>query len=187
MPSPLISHLVGTAALLGAALLILSAFSYSYFMAYMSSVNLMLNEVAESVAREIVEIVSVQTLGGGNYTYMYLTVPDTLHGQPYLITVQDVEENKLLVSASLQIYRQVRVVVTPNFGRNPVHAVSGTLVVPSSQLQVSDKILLPLPPGYKPAVVTFRSCSCSGEASRGACSPLDEKICVGFAAVGVGG
>lgn len=187
MPSPVISHLIGTTALLGVAVLILSAFSFSYFVAYISSVNLMLNEVAESVAREIVEVVSVQTLGGGNYTYMYLTVPDTLNGQPYLITLQDVGENKLLVNASLQIYRQVRVVVTPNFGENPVHAVTGTLTVPGLQAQVSDRIMLPLPPGYKPVVVTCRSCSCSGEASRGTCSPLDEKICVGFAAVRVGG
>lgn len=166
MPSPVISHLIGTLTMLGVALLILSAFSFAYFTAYMQSVNLMLAEVAESVAREIVELVSVQTLGGGEYTYMYLTVPDTLGRQPYSVRLQELAENRLLVNASLQIYYQVRVVVTPNFGRNPVHAVRGVAIV--AGMRVSDTILLPLPPGYRPAVVTFRE---------------GEYIYVGFAAV----
>ncbi|MEM1508302.1 MAG: hypothetical protein QXY49_06075 [Thermofilaceae archaeon] len=154
MPSPVISHLIGTLTMLGVALLILSAFSFTYFTAYMQSVNLMLAETAESVAREIVELVSVQTLGGGEYTYMYLTVPDALGRQPYSVRLQELSENKLLVNASLQIYYQVRVVVTPNFGQNPVHAVRGVVTV--AGIQVSDTILLPLPLGYKPAIVAFR-------------------------------
>jgi hypothetical protein len=86
---------------------------------------------------------------------MYLTLPDTLGGQPYVIQLGESGANVLNVTARLQIYQQVRVVVTPNFGQNPVHAVKGTVTVGS--LTISDTLYLPLPPGWKPVIVAFRS------------------------------
>lgn len=140
--------------MLQVAIVILAAFSFLLFLNQMQSQNVMLSEVAESAAREVVELISVYTLGGSNLSYMYLTVPDTLAGQPYSLSIGETSENVLNVTARLQIYQQVRVVVTPNFGQSPVHAVKGSREV--GGLTVSDTILLPLPPGYKPAIVAFR-------------------------------
>jgi len=154
LPTPVLSHLIGTLTLLAVALILVEVFSFVAFLYNMETVNTMLAEVAESCAREIVELVSVHTLGGGNYTVMLLTVPSDLGGQPYALQVADVGENKLLVNASLQIYQQVRVVVTPNFGSNPVHATPSETQV--AGLTVKPTIMLPLPQGYRPALVAYR-------------------------------
>ncbi len=155
MPAPVISHIIGTVTLLAIALTLVEVFSFVAFVYNMETVNVMLSEVAESCAREIVELVSVHTLGGGEYTVMLLRVPDDLGGQPYVLQVSDVAENKLLVNASLQIYQQVRVVVTPNFGTNPVRAVSTDTQV-SQGIVAKPRIFLPLPQGYRPALIVFR-------------------------------
>ncbi|QOJ79468.1 hypothetical protein IG193_03130 [Infirmifilum lucidum] len=155
MPTPIISHLVGTTTLLAVALILVVMFSFVAFVYNMETMNTMLSEIAESCAREIVELVSIHTLGGGDYTVMLLNVPKDIGGQPYTLQVTDVAENKLLVNASLQIYRQVRIVVTPNFGSNPVHATPGEFQV-APWLKVASKIMLPLPQGYKPVLVAYR-------------------------------
>jgi hypothetical protein len=155
MVSPVITHVIGTIAILQSVIIILAVFSFMGFVYQMQNQNIMLGEVAESAARELVELISVYTLGGSSTSYMYLTLPDTLGGQPYVIQLGESGANVLNVTARLQIYQQVRVVVTPNFGQNPVHAVKGTVTVGS--LTISDTLYLPLPPGWKPVIVAFRS------------------------------
>jgi len=145
MPDPVIAHVIGTIALLGSALLMVAAISIAQQVSYMQAVNIMLAEVAESCARELVELVSVHTLGGSGVTYMALTLPSSLAGQPYNLSLVNRGDNVIEVRAQLQLYRQVRVVVTPNFGRGPVYAVSGTVEV--GDLALSDHALLPTPQG----------------------------------------
>jgi len=154
MVSPVISHIIGALAILQAVVIILAALSFMVFLYQMQSQNVMLGEVAESTAREIVELISVYTLGGSSTSYMLLTLPDTLGGQPYVMYIGESGENVLNVTARLQLYQQVRVVVTPNFGQNPVHAVRGSVNV--GALIVSDTLYMPLPPGRRPVVVAFR-------------------------------
>lgn len=185
MPDPVVTHVIGTMALVGAAVLMIAAFSFIQYLNYMESVNLMLAEAAEAAARSLVEIVSVYTLGGAGASYMTPVLPDTLGGQPYLLHLSGGGDNVLNVTARLQIYRQIRVVVMPNFGRYPVRAVKG--VVPMERFEgrlpfnVSDTLLLPLPPGYKPAIVVFRSADY--ECTSPSFDPVEWRaICVGFAA-----
>ncbi|MGB9786046.1 MAG: hypothetical protein ACPLRJ_02070 [Infirmifilum uzonense] len=154
MPSPVISHIIGTIAVLQAVVVMLAVFSFVSFVFNMRTQNLMLGEVAESAAREVVELISVYTLGGNSTSYMFLSLPDTLGGQPYMLKIGESSQNVLNITARLQIYSQVRVVVTPNFGRNPVHAVRGTRII--GALKISDSLYMPLPPGFKPVVVAFR-------------------------------
>jgi len=181
VPSPVITHVIGTAALLGAAVLMLAAFSFIQYAQQMSSINLMLAEAAEAAARELVELASVYTLGGAGASYMVLTIPDTLAGQPYSLHVSGGGDNVLNVTARLQIYQQVRVVVMPNFGRYPVRAVSGAVSLGGLlPFDVSPTLLIPLPPGYKPAVVAYRA----DEGCRPEPDPVNWRaVCVGFAAV----
>jgi len=151
MPDPVIAHVIGTIALLGSALLMVAAISIAQQVSYMQAVNIMLAEVAESCARELVELVSVHTLGGSGVTYMALTLPSSLAGQPYNLSLVNRGDNVIEVRAQLQLYRQVRVVVTPNFGRGPVYAVSGTVEV--GDLALSDHVLLPTPQGWRAMLV----------------------------------
>lgn len=155
MPDPLVSHVVGTTALIAAAFLVIASAAAVQQALYVQTVNLMLSEVAESCARELVELVSLHTLGGGEYTYMLLTLPPSLGGQPYNITLESTGENVMVVRAQLQLHRQVRVVVTPNFGPAPVYAVTG--VVKFGELTVAPYLLLPTPPGQRAALVAVRS------------------------------
>lgn len=185
MPDPVIAHVIGTMTLLGALLIITAALTYIHFSTYISSVNLMLAEVAEAAAREIVEVVSIYTLGGAGVSYMEATLPETLAGQPYLIRISGGGDNVLEITARLQIYQQVRVVVMPNFGRYPVKAVSTK--IPKERFagqvpgDVSETLLMPLPKGYSPLIVVYRSADegCTAPSS----DPLTWKaICVGLAA-----
>lgn len=151
MPDPVVAHVIGTIALLGSAFLVVAAVSVLQQVHYMQAVNLMLAEVAESCARELVELVSVHTLGGSGVTHMVLTLPSSLAGQPYNLSLANRGDNVIEVRAQLQLYRQVRVVVAPNFGRGPVYAVTGTVEVDG--LKLSDHILLPTPRGWKAVLV----------------------------------
>jgi len=151
VPEPIVAHVVGTVALLGAAVLVVAAITAAYQLYYMQTLNLMLAEVAESCARELVELVSVHTLGGSGVTYMALTVPSSLAGQPYNLSIVSRGDNVIEVRAQLQLYRQVRVVVTPNFGRGPVYAVPGTVRL--GDLELSNYILIPTPQGWRAMLV----------------------------------
>ncbi|MEM1516968.1 MAG: hypothetical protein QXD46_01550 [Thermofilum sp.] len=185
MSDPIVAHVIGTITLLGALLIITAALTYIHFSNYIDSVNLMLAEVAEAAAREIVEVVSVYTLGGAGASYMKATLPDTLAGQPYLIRISGGGDNVLEITAMLQIYQQVRVVVMPNFGRYPVRAVPTRIPKESFAGQVpadvSETLLMPLPEGYEPVIVVYRS------ADEGCAVPSSDPvtwraICVGLAA-----
>jgi hypothetical protein len=151
VPDPVVAHVIGTIALLGAALLVVAAVTMAQYVNYMQTLNLMLAEAAESCARELVELVSAHTLGGGRVTYMVLTLPSSLAGQPYNLSIANRGDNVIEVRAQLQLYRQVRVVVTPNFGRGPVYAVSGTVEL--GGLVLSDHVLLPTPQGWRAMLV----------------------------------
>jgi hypothetical protein len=151
VPDPVVAHVIGTIALLGAALLVVAAVTVAQQVNYMQTLNLMLAEAAESCARELVELVSAHTLGGGRVTYMVLTLPSSLAGQPYNLSIANRGDNVIEVRAQLQLYRQVRVVVTPNFGRGPVYAVSGTVEL--GGLVLSDRVLLPTPQGRRAMLV----------------------------------
>lgn len=155
VPEPVITHVIGTVVLLSAALLTVASVTIIQQINYVQTLNAMLAEAAESCARQIVELVSIHTIGGGDYTYMALTLPQSLGGQPYNITLENVGENMLMVIAQLQLHRQVRIVVTPNFGQAPVFAVSTTMKF--GDLIVSPTILLPTPQGWKAALVAFKS------------------------------
>lgn len=154
MSSPVVSHIIGTLAVLQSVILMLAAFSFLEFQYNMQAQSLMLGEVAESAAREVMELVSVYTLGGTSTSYMVLSLPSTLAGQPYTLTIGESAQNVLNVTARLQVYYQVRVVVTPNFGQNPVHAVKGSVSI--GDLTVKDTLYMPLPPGQVPVVVAFK-------------------------------
>jgi hypothetical protein len=169
MPYPVVTHLVLTAALIGAMLIMLAVYSHILFVQQMQNMNLALSEVAESAAREVVELVSVSTLGGGSYSYMAMTLPSTLAGQPYELQLSEEGENVLKVVARLQIYQQVRVVVTPNFGKEPVHVVGAANCAQPVEIPglgtPSSSIRLPLPSG-RPVIVAYR---------------YGGSVCVGFA------
>jgi len=170
VPYPAVTHLILTAALVGVMVMVLAAYSYTLLAQQLQNVNLALSEVAESAARELVELVSVFTLGGGSYSYMVMTLPSTLAGQPYELLLGEEGENVIKVTARLQIYQQVRVVVTPNFGKEPVHVVGAADCAQPVEIpglgSVSSSIRLPLPSG-RPVVVAYRQ---------------EGRICVGFAA-----
>ena len=162
MSSPVFSHLMGTLTLLGVMLILIGVFTIIQFVVLMNIQNARLSEVAETTAREIVELVSVQTLGSSNLSYMYLTVPQSLGSQAYSISIEKAGEGKIIVKAKLQIYEQVRIVVTPNFGENPVNVVDNEEVI--GGIRVSKQIFLPAPERVengrevkgKPAIVAFR-------------------------------
>lgn len=162
MASPVFSHLMGTLALLGVMVILIGVFLAIQFIITLEIQNVRLSEVAETTAREIVELVSVYTLGGGNLSYMYLTVPQTIGGQAYDIRLENAGEGKIIVRVKLQIYEQVRVVVAPNFGENPVNVIANDTVI--DDIKVSPEILLPAPECSlngnrvrgKPAIVAFR-------------------------------
>lgn len=171
MSSPVVSHVILTSALLGAMFVVLAVYGYLSFIQQVQNINLALSEVAESVAREAVELVSVFTLGGSSTSYMTVTLPSTLAGQPYILELEEEGENVLKVVARLQLYQQARVVVTPNFGKEPVHVVGtpGTncaqpVVVPGLS-GISNTALLPLPSG-RLVLVAYRQ---------------GGSICIGFA------
>lgn len=154
MPEPLVVHVIGTITLLSAALLIVASVTIVQSINYVQMLNAMLAEAAESCAREIVELVSVHTLGGEELTYMVLTLPQSLGGQPYNLTLENVGENIIAVRAQLQLHRQVRIVVTPNFGQSPVYAVQESVKL--GDLLVSPTILLPTPFGWEAVLVAIR-------------------------------
>jgi len=143
LPTPIFTHLMGTLALLSVLVILTGIFTAVFFFSQLTVQRIRVTEVAESVARELVELASVHTLGGGPLTYMYITVPPTIYGQAYNITLQQAGEGKILVTVSLQLYREVRVVVVPNFGKCRIKVVNGTLEV--GDLKISRSILLPLP------------------------------------------
>lgn len=155
MPEPVITHIVGTIALLGVAMLVVASVAVVQRLAYVDTLSVMLSEVAESCARELVELVSLQTLGGGEYTYMKLTLPPLLGDQPYNLSLENVAENVILVKAQLQLLQQVKVVVTPNFGKAPVYAVSG--ITKFGEIVVSPYVLIPTPSGMEPAIVAVKA------------------------------
>lgn len=155
MPEPVFIHILGTTVLLTSALLIVASFAIVQNVSYTRTLNAMLAEAAESCAREIVELVSIHTLGGEELTYMTLNLPASLGGQPYNLTLENIGENIIAVKAQLQIHRQVRVVVTPNFGQLPVYAVEE--VVRFGDLILSPTILLPTPYGWEASLVAVRT------------------------------
>jgi len=154
VPEPVVVHVIGTTVLLSATLLIIASVTIVQTINYYQTLSAMLSEAAESCAREIVELVSVHTLGGEELTYMILTLPQSLGGQPYNLTLENVRENMIAVKAQLQIHRQVRIVVTPNFGQAPVYAVQEPTKF--GDLVLSPTILLPTPYGWKAALVAVR-------------------------------
>lgn len=155
MPEPVVAHVIGTVVLLSVALLTVASVTIVQQANYVQTLNAMLAEVAESCARQIVELVSIHTIGGGDYTYMELTLPQSLGGQPYNITLVNLGENMLIVIAQLQLHRQVRIVVTPNFGQAPIYVAS--TVTKFGDLIISPTILFPLPPDRKASLVAVRS------------------------------
>ena len=144
MSSPVFSHLIGTLTLIGIMVLIVATFVAVQFLIESSLQELRLSEVAESIAREIVELSSIYTLGNSPLTYMYLDIPKTLRGQGYTIQLQDLGNGRFIVSVSLQVYRQICVVVVPNFGEQAVHVVDGEIWL-TNNLYVSNSLKVPIP------------------------------------------
>ena len=127
MPHPVFSHLFGTLALVG-MMLAIGVFAYAVTTnAYLESQRARLAEVAEAAAREVMEIVSLHTLGEGGFTYMDLHVPQTVGGDAYRLRLLEVEENRIAVVAELQYGYAVRVVVVPNFGSGAVRVLQEEL------------------------------------------------------------
>ncbi len=143
MSSVVFSHMMGTLALLGVMFFLILTFSIVYFVTQMNIQDLRLAEVAESVAREIVEIASVHTLGGGRLTYMYLTIPQEIYGQGYQVELLNAGSGRLIVRVKLQTYEEVRVVVVPNFGESNVKALESEITV--GDITVSPMLRLPAP------------------------------------------
>lgn len=173
MVTPVISHLMGTITLLGIMVVIVAVFLGAQLVVNMSVQELRLTEVAESVARELVELASVHTLGGSGVSVMHLTVPQDIYGQGYTIELEDVNEGRIIVKVKLQIYQVIRVVVVPNFGRSSIKVVSSNVSLPELGITVSPRILLPAPntgSGRKqPALVAFSQ---------------DGTVYIGFAVIG---
>jgi len=127
MPHPVYSHLFGTIALIG---MMLSVGVFAYGIAtqvYFETQQARLAEVAEAAAREVVEIVSLHTLGEGGFTYMDLHVPQTVGGEAYRLRLEEMEENRMAVVAELQYGYAIRVIVVPNFGSGAVRVLEGEL------------------------------------------------------------
>ena len=162
MSSPVFSHMFGTITLLGVMIVIAVIFVGIQTIIESSLQKLRLSEIAESVAREIVELSSVHTLGEGKLTYMWLTLPSEARGQGYEIYLKDLGNGRFLVRVQLQIYQQVRVVVVPNFGEHAVQVVAGEVKF-SDNFYVSNKLLLPIPEHFvngrkvagRPVIVAF--------------------------------
>ena len=173
MVTPVISHLMGTITLLGIMVVIVAVFLGAQLVINMNVQKLRLTEVAESVARELVELASVHTLGGSGVSIMHLTVPQDIYGQGYTIELEDVGGGKIIVKVRLQVYQVVRVVVVPNFGRSSIKVISGEVSLPEYGITASPRILLPTPcteSGRKqPVLVAFSQ---------------DSTVYIGFAAVG---
>ena len=158
MVAPVISHLLGTITLLGIMVVIVAVFLGAQLVINMNVQELRLTEVAESVARELVELASVHTLGGSGVSIMHLTVPQEIYGQGYTIELENIEGERIIVRVRLQIYQVIRVVVVPNFGKSSIEVVSGEVSLPGLGTTVSPRLLLPIPPGSgerRPALVAF--------------------------------
>jgi len=162
MASPVFSHLMGTLALLGLLFVVTSAFLGLQYYTTLQIQQVRLNEVSKAATREIVEMVSLFTLGGGDFSYMYLTLPGALGGQGYNLTL--VQEGKFIVlRTSTQVYGISRLTTETNIVTPPVAVVSSPVVV--NGIKVTNSILLPVPPKYaggvyiegKPVIVAFRS------------------------------
>ena len=125
MPSPIFTHLLGTLALIGMFFSIAIFMSFVGWISYLEAQKARLSEIAESVAREIVEIVSVHTLGEGGFTYMNLNIPQTIGSSGYTIQLEEGGENRIIVRVYLQTYDVIRVVVVPNFGEGNVRVIDG--------------------------------------------------------------
>ncbi|RLE74967.1 MAG: hypothetical protein DRJ56_06485 [Thermoprotei archaeon] len=127
MPHPVYSHLFGTVALIG-IMVAVGAFVHAVAtQAYFDTQRARLAEVAESVAREVVEIASLHTLGEGGFTYMDLHLPQTVGGDAYTVRLVEVEENRVAVIAELQYGYAIRVIVVPNFGSGALRVLEGEL------------------------------------------------------------
>ena len=136
--------MLGTITLLSVMIIITVTFTGMQAIIDSSLQSLRLSEIAESVAREIVELSSVHTLGEGKLTYMWLTLPSETRGQGYAIYLDNLGNGRFLVRVRLQTYQQVRVVVVPNFGERAVQIVTGEVKF-SDNFYVSNKLLLPIP------------------------------------------
>ena len=153
MPHPVFSHLFGTLALI-AIMVIVSLFAEAMlYVAFLQTQRTRLAEVAESVAREIVEIVSIHTLGEGGFTYMNLKIPQTVGGAAYIIELEDVEENRLLVKVRLQHHQVVKVVVVPNFGSGAVRVLNHTVIDNTRGIEYGPVLYVPC---KNPIVVIIR-------------------------------
>jgi len=144
MTSPVFSHLLGSLTLLGVMIIIIATFVAVQFIVESSLQELRLSEVAESIAREIVELASIYTLGGSDLSYMDLKIPESLKNQGYKIELQDLGNGRFVVRVNLQVYQQVCVVVVPNFGERVVQVVEGEKWL-TNNIYVSNTLLLPLP------------------------------------------
>jgi len=153
MPHPVYSHIFGTLALI-AMMISVSLFAEGIlYISYLQTQKARLSEVAESVARELVEIVSVHTLGEGGFTYMQLKIPQTIGGSAYIIKLEELDENRLLVKVCLQHNEIVKVVAVPNFGTGTIHVVNITVIDTSRQIEYGPELYVPC---KKPIVFVLR-------------------------------
>jgi len=153
MSHPVFSHLIGTMALISAMIIVSLFVEGILYVAFIQTQEARLAEVAEAVAREIVEIVSVHTLGEGGFTYMDLTIPQLLGEAAYKIELQESGENRLVVKVSMQHHQVVKVVVVPNFGTGAVRVANQTIIDNSRNLEYGPTLLVPC---KKPKVIVYR-------------------------------
>lgn len=154
MPSPIIAHVILTMALLGAFILTAALAASIYFVQSLTNVEVALCEVAESVARDIVKLVSAHASSNAYCTCIELVLPPTLAGYAYEIEIigegRYIEgRGNLQVEVRLQHYRQKRVRITLNLERGVVHPGQGG----EWYGMISNTLLVPLPPGAKPILI----------------------------------
>jgi len=145
---------MGTLALLGILVTIVAVFLGVQLVVHLSIQRVRLAEIAESVARELVELASVHTLGGSGVSVMCLTVPSEVYGQGYVVELGDLGNGRMVVRVRLQTYQVVRVVVVPNFGQSEIRAINGRVRVTELRTDISPVLLMPPPSGAgRPALV----------------------------------
>lgn len=158
MPHPVFSHVMGTIALIGVIIQVAYYTTVVSWIAFRETQTARLSEIAESISREIVEIVSVHTLGEGNFTYMDLTIPRKVGGRPYEVLISKVEENQVEVAVSLQHNSILKVITIPNFGGGSIEITSSVPcgTPPAAGVTFDVRLRMPLAKGRSPIVVVWR-------------------------------
>jgi len=153
MPSPVFSHIWGTLGLIS-IMMVISLYATGVLGIISAQIHeVELSEIAESVAREAVELISIHTLGEGGFTYMELNVPQTIDDEGYVIELAEKSDGHIIVKVRLM--SGVRESIAElNLGSGPIRVFNGSAVDLERGIQYGYRLELPC---KKPMILMMRN------------------------------